>query len=149
MKETLEMTITNLDTSIYNSTYYYVIYQVDGPFEYLYGGGNCNLFPYTLNGYQNCISCAAHACPPVNFIFPLSSTKDSAEFEVRHFIIGDITAQDTIADTLRYRQKFFNYYAYDDGTPEEGYGLDPCRIDAGLPFPTEPERHPPCGPDVL
>lgn len=125
MKASLDMTITNLDSSIYNSTYYYVVYEIDGPFQYLYPGGNCNLFPFNLNGYQSCISCAAHACPPANFIFPLS-TKDSAEFEIRHIIIGDISSQDTIADTVSFRQKFFNYYAYDDGTPEEGYGLTPA-----------------------
>jgi hypothetical protein len=62
----------------------------------------------------------------VNFLFPLSSTQDSAEFEIRHFIIGDITPQDTVGDTVSFRQRFFNYYAYDDGTPEEGYGLTPA-----------------------
>jgi hypothetical protein len=126
MKENLELFITNLDSTIFNSTYYYVVYQVDGPFQYLYPGGNCNLFPFNLNGYQNCISCAAHACPPVNFIFPTLSSTDSAEFEVRHYIIGDITPTDTVSDTLSFRQKFYNYYAYDDGTPEEGYGLTPA-----------------------
>jgi len=126
LKDNLELFITNLDSTIFNSTYYYVIYQVDGNFEYLYPGGNCNLFPFNLNGYQNCISCAAHACPPVNFTFPLSTTIDSAEFEIRHYIIGDITPTDTVGDTLSFRQKFFNYYAYDDGTPEEGYGLTPA-----------------------
>lgn len=125
MKENLELFITNLDSTIFNSTYYYVVYQVDGPFQYLYPGGNCNLFPFNLIGYQNCISCAAHACPPVNFIFPTLSSTDSAEFEVRHYIIGDITPTDTVGDTLSFRQKFYNYYAYDDGTPEEGYGLTP------------------------
>jgi hypothetical protein len=125
LKDNLELVITNLDSTIFNSTYYYVVYQVDGPFQYLYPGGNCNLFPYNINGYQNCISCAAHACPPVNFIFPIA-TADSAEFEIRHFIIGDITPTDTVGDTISFRQKFFNYYAYDDGTPEEGYGLTPA-----------------------
>jgi hypothetical protein len=125
MKDNLELVITNLDSTIFNSTYYYVVYQVDGPFEYLYPGGNCNLFPFTVNGYQNCTSCAAHACPPVNFTFPLS-TADSAEFEIRHLIIGDITPTDTVGDTISFRQKFFNYYAYDDGTPEQGYGLTPA-----------------------
>lgn len=123
LKDHLEMTITNLDSSIFNSTYYYRVIQVDGSFQYLYPGGNCNLFPFNLSGYQNCIACAAHACPPVNFIFPLSSN-DSAEFEIRHYIIGDITQTDTIADTISFRQKFFNYYAYDDGTPEAGYGVE-------------------------
>lgn len=126
LKESLEMYITNLDSTIFNSTYYYVVYQVDGPFQYLYPGGNCNLFPFNINGYQNCISCSAHACPPVNFFFPLSTTADSAEFEIRHFIIGDITPTDTVGDTVSFRQKFFNYYAYDDGTPEAGYGLTPA-----------------------
>ncbi len=126
LKDNLELFITNLDSTIFNSTYYYAVYQVDGPFQYLYPGGNCNLFPFNINGYQNCISCAAHACPPVNFTFPLTNPEDSAEFEIRHFIIGDITPTDTIGDTLSFRQKFFNYYAYDDGTPEEGYGLTPA-----------------------
>jgi hypothetical protein len=125
LKDNLELFITNLDSTIFNSTYYYAVHQVDGTFQYLYPGGNCNLFPFNLNGYQNCVSCAQHACPPVNFVFPLSE-QDSAEFEIRHYIIGDITATDTIGDTLSYRQKFFNYYAYDDGTPEEGYGLTPA-----------------------
>jgi hypothetical protein len=124
LKPNLELVITNLDSTIFNSGYFYRVYQVDGPFEYLYPGGNCNLFPVFVNGYQNCISCAAHACPPVSFIFPIS-TADSAEFEIRHYIIGDITPSDTIGDTISFRQKFFNYYAYDDGTPEEGYGLTP------------------------
>lgn len=125
MKSELEMVITNLDSAIFNSTYYYVVYEVDGPFNYLYPGGNCNLFPVYINGYQSCVSCAAHACPPVNFLFPLT-TQDSAEFEIRHYIIGDITPQDTVGDTVSIRQRFFNYYAYDDGTPEEGYGLTPA-----------------------
>lgn len=125
LKDNLELIITNLDSTIFNSTYFYVVYQVDGPFEYLYPGGNCNLFPFNINGYQNCTSCAAHACPPVNFNFPLS-TADSAEFEIRHLILGDITPTDTLGDTISYRQKFFNYYAYDDGTAEQGYGLTPA-----------------------
>lgn len=125
MKENLEMTIVNLDTSTFTPDYYYAIYEIDGAFEYYYIGGKCNLYPFSLNGYQNCITCAAHACPPVNFIFPLA-LKDSAEFEIRHFLIGENTAQDTIRDTVIFRQKFFNYYAYDDGTPEEGYGLTPA-----------------------
>jgi hypothetical protein len=123
LKENLEMLITNLDSSIFNSTYYYKVLQIDGSFQYLYPGGNCNLFPFDVSGYQNCIACAAHACPPVSFLFPLSSN-DSAEFEIRHYIIGDITPTDTIADTISFRQKFFNYYAYDDGTPEAGYGVE-------------------------
>ena len=124
MKDNLEMTIVNLsnDPQPYNPTYFYFVYQVDGVFEYQYDGGDCNLFPFIQNGFQNCIQCQAHACPPVNFVFPISTTADSAEFEIRHYIFYP---QEDLRDTLAYRQKFFNYYAYDDGTPEEGYGLTP------------------------
>lgn len=122
MKHSLEMFITNLDSNIFNSAYYYSVNQVNGSYEHIYPGGNCNLFPFAVNGYQNCTSCAAHACPPVNFIFPVADA-DSAEFIVSHYIIGDITPSDTISDTITFSQKFYNYYAYDDGTPEEGYGL--------------------------
>ena len=125
MKENVELLITNLDSTTYNTNFYYAVYELNGPFEYLYPGGNCNLGPVYEFGYQDCISCAAHACPPTNFLFPLG-TSDSAEFEIRYFIIGDITPVDTLADTLKFRQKFYNYYAYDDGTPEAGYGLTPA-----------------------
>jgi hypothetical protein len=124
LKNNLELIITNLDSTIFNSGFEYTVNQVGGSFEHTYLGGNCNLFPFSLNGYQNCISCAAHACPPVNFMFPVSTTTDSAEFVIRHHIIGDITPSDTVSDTISFRQKFFNYYAYDDGTPEAGYGLN-------------------------
>jgi hypothetical protein len=125
IKDNVELLITNLDSTTYNTSFYYAVYELNGSFEYMYPGGNCNLAPVYENGYQDCISCAAHACPPTNFLFPLG-TKDSAEFEIRYFIIGDITPVDTLADTLKYRQKFFNYFAYDDGTPEAGYGLTPA-----------------------
>jgi hypothetical protein len=120
IKTNIELVISNLDSITYNTNYYYAVYEVNGAFQYLYPGGSCNLSPFYENGYQDCISCAAHACPPTNFLFPLT-TRDSAEFEVRHILIGDITPVDTVADTLKFRQKFFNYYAYDDGTPEAGY----------------------------
>ena len=133
MKDDLELLITNLDSTIYNTSFYYSVYELNGPFQYTFPGGNCNLGPVYEFGYQDCISCAAHACPPVNFLFPLSNA-DSAEFEIRYFIIGDITPVDTVADTLRYRQKFFNYFAYDDGTPEAGYGLTPAGAKLGYQF---------------
>jgi hypothetical protein len=45
---------------------------------------------------------------------------------VTHFIkeglLGDSRRSN---DTTIFDQKFFNYYAYDDGTPEGGYGLTP------------------------
>jgi len=59
--------------------------------------------------------------PPVTFLYPISST-DSAEYVIKHFI-KDISTGSTFGDTITGLHKFYNYYAYDDGTPEKGYGL--------------------------
>ena len=54
--------------------------------------------------------------PP--FAFP-TNNDDSARFTVKHFI-----TQKGDNDTVLFQQKFYNYYAYDDGTAEYGYGLN-------------------------
>lgn len=60
---------------------------------------------------------------PLNYTYNSTSTKN-AEFEVR-FIIHTATIPDMIRsnDTMFFYQRFYNYYAYDDGTPEAGYAL--------------------------
>jgi hypothetical protein len=49
-------------------------------------------------------------------------SEDSAYFLVRKWLpaTGDVRTEN---DTVVYVQKFFNYYAYDDGTAEVAYGL--------------------------
>jgi hypothetical protein len=116
--------ITNLDTDTYNTKYEYSIVDEEGIYPYTYNGEFCNLFPFYTNGYQNCNECPQHACPQVNYVFPLD-LGDSALFRIDHVILGDFTPVDTIGDTLTHFQRFYNYFAYDDGTPEEGYGLTP------------------------
>ena len=50
------------------------------------------------------------------------ANEDSLDFNFRHIIeTGDNFAQN---DTLKYTQHFYNYFAYDDGTAEESYGLN-------------------------
>ncbi len=53
---------------------------------------------------------------------------DSAEFEVRSYIITDVDPSPLRValrhnDTTRYLQRFYDYYSYDDGSAENGYGL--------------------------
>ncbi len=121
----LELYITNLNTLVYNSRYSYHIEEEDGTYPYTYKGELCSTFPFWFNGYQNCVDCPQHACPPVgNYIFPLD-LGDSATFKIDHVVLGDFTLTDTIGDTITYYQNFHNYYAYDDGTPEAGYGTTP------------------------
>lgn len=61
-----------------------------------------------------------------NYIFPIQEGQDSAAFEVSAWLITDEFSYNQPYrwnDTIRYLQEFKNYYAYDDGTAEGGYGL--------------------------
>ena len=124
IKDELELYITNLDTTIFNTRFDYYLEDEEGLYPYTYQGGFCNLRPFTTDGYQSCVSCFQHACPPFNYVFPLN-LGDSALFRIDYVVLGDFTPVDTIGDTLTYHQRFHNYYAYDDGSPEAGYGLTP------------------------
>jgi len=76
-------------------------------------GGNCNILPHTDSTFT----------PPFNYIFHSAAAK-YADFEVMYAIntSPDINRDN---DTIRFFQRFYNYFAYDDGSPENGYGLSP------------------------
>jgi len=119
--------LTNLDQIEHNTKYRYVVKQVNGSFGFGYDGGSCNLPPFYVFGYQNCATnCgAAHACPPVNSVFGLDFSLDSTSFHIIHYL-SDSSGSNILVDSIRYKQGFYNYFAYDDGTPELGYGLEPA-----------------------
>jgi hypothetical protein len=133
IKDSLGMSITNLDNTLFNYQYLYKIVDEEGLYPYTYDGGFCNLEPYSTSGYQNCVICGQHACPPVNYVFSLD-LGEMTSFTITHILLGDITAFDTISDTTIFRQQFRNYYAYDDGTPEAGYGLTPAGAQLAYKF---------------
>lgn len=58
------------------------------------------------------------------FIFQ-SPSIEYADFEVLFRILSNTPPADIIRsnDTMRFYQRFYNYYAYDDGNAEAGYGL--------------------------
>lgn len=125
IKDNLELMISNLNVTSSNTEYKYYVTDEFGLYPLTYPGGYCNLDPVWLSGYQNCIDCPQHACPPFNYIFA-TDFGDSASFRIDHILLGDFTPVDTIGDTLTHFQNFYNYYAYDDGSPEAGYGLTPA-----------------------
>jgi hypothetical protein len=123
-KTDIRLYITNLDDIEHNTQYSYHVDQVGTDFSFYYDGGSCNLKPYYEVGFQNCEGCgAAHACPPVSSLFSLDYDRDTTSYIIKHFI-SDSSDQNSIVDSLIYRQGFYNYYAYDDGTPEKSWGLD-------------------------
>ena len=120
----LRLFITNLDDIEHNTKYSYHVEQLNGNFGFSYDGGSCNLKPFYEVGFQTCDGCgAAHACPPVNSIFSLDYDRDTTSYIIKHYI-SDSSDNISIVDSAIYRQGFYNYYAYDDGTPEKGWGVD-------------------------
>lgn len=132
LKDSLKMYITNLSADTFNVYYEYLVDERGGTYSHTYNGGFANLYPFYQKGYQSCSNVPQHACPPRDFLFPLSSQADSSSYMVRH-VIHDQSNPD-LGDTIHFIQKFYNYYAYDDGTPENGYGLSIAGGQAGYRF---------------
>lgn len=126
--------IANLDNIGHNTNYRYTLEEVNGDYSITYNGGSCNLPPFSLSGFQNCESgCgAAHACPPTNS-FNFNFDRDTTSYLIKHYI-SDSSEANIIVDSTIYHQGFYNYYAYDDGTPEKGYGLEPAGAQLGYKF---------------
>ena len=116
MAQHLQLTITNLYNSELASHYMHFIVNDEGDTVHTYDGGFENA---PFNGYQ---TAAAHANPTVGYTFPESDEHHSYTVihTVREGTYGDNHPQN---DTIRFRQHFADYYAYDDGTAENGYGL--------------------------
>ncbi len=135
LRETFHMYIANLDKIEHNTKYRYEVYGTDGTFYYDHNGGSCNLPPFYTFGFQNCnTSCGrAHACPTVDYAFNIDYSVDTASFVIKHYI-SDSSQGNFLVDSAIYRQGFYNYFAYDDGTPEFGYFLEPTGAQLAYQF---------------
>jgi hypothetical protein len=129
----VEMYITNLDKVEHNTRYMYKVQQVAGDYSYTYDGGSCNLLPYYEGGYQSCNSCKPHACPDISKYFALDYDVDTMSFWITHYI-SDSSNVNSLVDSVKFHQGFYNYFSYDDGTPELGYGLEPAGANLGYQF---------------
>ncbi len=120
MTDTLYNQITNLDRERYNMSYKYRITNELGGLIYEYNGGTFAINPFSEDGY---ISHQPFAKPPTMFFYPISNA-DSANFYIEHYLSSDENLPFKGNDTIRFTQKFHNYYAYDNGTAENGYGIE-------------------------
>ncbi len=120
--DTLSMFITNRHASILPARYGYQVLQGDGTAVSSYDGGNYYIEPFLNSGY---FSNRLWAKPPVRTILPIDpyGLQDSAFFYVRHILKGDDPG---LGDTIIFEQRMTNFFAYDDGVPELGYGLTPA-----------------------
>ncbi len=118
--------IRNNDINPRNMTYQYQGEHYGAPFSTSWSAVDPGLNPFLTNGYSAYPNCAN---PPVSangFSFG-NSLSDTTVFSINHIIYENILNKDTIVST----QRFFNYYAYDDGTAELGYGLEGAGTNAG------------------
>ena len=120
MADSVAVLVTNLFSQQLATHYGYDVYADDGGIIHSYDGGfeNTPVF-WPAREYQ---SSPAHATPHVGFAFPVEGQPMS--YSVVHHIREGVSGDPyTSNDTVVYRQVFDNYYAYDDGTPENGFGI--------------------------
>lgn len=120
MADSIRMVIANRYSSPIATRYQYTVCDAEGEALYTYDGGFANVQPF-LPGevYQ---TAPAHAMPRVAYSFPVNGTPQT--FFIRHAVHegvgGDERGEN---DTVTFVQRFADYYAYDDGLPEKGYGV--------------------------
>ena len=127
MRTDYEMYIANLDSEGCNTQYTLHVEDMNSEWTFDYSSKWCYTAPFYSGGFQNCEGDnATEACPHLkNFLFNMNSSVDSSTFLITHVITVDNTDSDAVGDTLYGKQGFYNYYAYDDGIPEKGYGVSP------------------------
>ncbi len=115
-RDTIDVLMANRDLTSHNSEYRYTLSEPGGTFNKTYNGGNHLMIP-------GLVTYIPFAHPPVAYLLPISSA-DSASFLMQHIV--DAVDGSGYGDTITGWQRFYNYFAYDDGTPEAGYGLTPA-----------------------
>ncbi|HEY4799879.1 MAG TPA: T9SS type A sorting domain-containing protein [Bacteroidia bacterium] len=124
MKTNLSFFIRNNDSITKNISITDTIFET--PFTY--GWYSNNILPYTPNGYMND---AIFSSPSLSgYSFPTLTQDTSFLMEC----VLKTNDKNLWNDTLRFKQNFYNYYAYDDGTAEASYGLNSCSVPGQLAY---------------
>ena len=125
INENFEMKIANLDNTSHTLNYYYTVEQVNGSQSYKRELNPVSIAPYEQSGFlKHTGTGESPAYPFVGQAFNIDPLRDSTSYLIRHYVY-DSTCTPPLVDSMVYRQGFYNYYAYDDGTPELGYGVEP------------------------
>ncbi|MCR5013611.1 MAG: T9SS type A sorting domain-containing protein [Bacteroidales bacterium] len=123
--EYIEMQVSNLDNRAHNVTYAYYVDQVGGGQSYYHESAS------TINLPQQ--SPNQLLLTFVDQLFSIDFDRDSTSYLIRHYV-SDSTCTPPLTDSLVYHQGFYNYFAYDDGTPEMGYGVEPASSSFAVKF---------------
>ena len=126
IRESLYIDIANLDNVQHEANYYYTVRQIGGNQHYTHSLEPVVVNPYHENGYLDCPPYGeSPACPYVGELFALNMWNDSVSYEIKHYVY-DSACTPPLVDSMVYRQGFYNYFAYDDGIPELGFGVEPA-----------------------
>ena len=114
------MYLTNLDVNTHEVRYYCEVEDNNSDWSYMYTSDPFIINQYSYSGVMK------DSVVMGNFIYPYSLSVDSTSFAIRHYIeVVDEHGNEVAGDSIVAKQGFYNYFAYDDGTPEMGYGLVP------------------------
>lgn len=117
VNEEYELHISNLDNRLHTLRHCYTLEQVNGSQAYTYPSTHAfEVAPMTYDFTREAF---------VYRLFSLDYDRDTTSYIIRQYI-SDSTCNPPMIDSLVYRQGFYNYFAYDDGTPEVGYGVEPA-----------------------
>ena len=126
IRESLELDIANLDRLDHEASYYYSVEQIGGSQYYERHLDPVLIHPYRDYGFLQCTEgIESPACPYVGELFALNYLTDSVSYLIKHYVY-DSTCTPPLVDSMVYHQGMYNYYAYDDGTPELGFGVRPA-----------------------
>lgn len=115
--EEYEYCISNLDDQPHLVKHEYTVEQVNGSQSYHYASHS-----------QIQMGAETYSQPNWAYVaqlFSLDLDRDTTSYIIRQYI-SDSTNVPPLVDSMVYRQGFYNYFAYDDGTPEMGYGVEPA-----------------------
>lgn len=112
--------LTNMDVNSHEVRYSCEVEDNNSAWAYSYSSS-----PFVINQYSN-IGVLRDSVVMGDFIYPYNISGDTASFTVRHIIeVVDEHSGEVAGDVLEHQQVFGDYFAYDDGSPESGYGLTP------------------------
>lgn len=116
INEKFTFKVSNLDSQPHRLIHRYTVNQVEGSQHYLYTShGTIDISPMTYSQPDSA---------SVAQLFALDYGIDSTSFLIRQYI-SDSTCNPPLVDSMAYTLGFYNYFAYDDGTPELGFGVEP------------------------
>ena len=115
-----DVNITNLDAKSHEIRYSCKVKDNNSSWNYSYTDN-----PLIVNQYEN-VGVMTRNISMGDFIYPYNLDVDTTSFTICHYIKAvDANGNLVSGDSIVRHQGFYNYFAYDDGTPEMGYGLVP------------------------